>query len=133
MDDAQGGAAPRSAGTSICLRRPYCPGSSRGAQPCAAFAELTAAQCHTALKGRARVELDDFDCLEAAKISEGFTEKGLRLEATPVDASGYLPRNDVTGLALMIEDNDLAKAVCERAIAGSGRDEVEPLRATWNR
>ncbi|WP_315386469.1 hypothetical protein [uncultured Stenotrophomonas sp.] len=82
-----------------------------------ALSELPAAQCHAALKGQARVPVGRFDCLEAEKIVETFTERGLWIEMTSEDASGYLPRNELTGEVLIIEDNDLAQAVSVRAIA----------------
>lgn len=82
-----------------------------------ALSELTAAQCHAALKGQVRVELGRFECSDAAEIVERFKERGLWISMTPEDASGYLPRNELTGEVLIIEDNDLAQAVSDRAVA----------------
>jgi hypothetical protein len=70
-----------------------------------------------ALKGRVAVPLGLFDSKECRHLAQQCKKHGLIVEAEAVDQSGYMLFNEQTNVCLVIEDDLLAKQVCEEALA----------------
>ncbi|NUO77283.1 MAG: hypothetical protein HOQ32_14890 [Lysobacter sp.] len=81
------------------------------------FAEQTSAQAFAALKGQKRVPLGEYEYDEAKRVSAACKKRGLSVEMVGTDASALLPYHEGRKTGLIIEDDALAAAVCEAAIA----------------
>lgn len=79
------------------------------------FADLSSAQVYAELKGKQRVPLERCSAERASALVELLGIQGISLDLFPIP-SGYLPANRISGSALIIEDNDEARAVCAEAL-----------------
>ena len=68
------------------------------------------------LQGRNEYEIGDFKSSEVHEMASNCDEVGLVLRIEVYHSKTYLPVNEITSIALIIEDDDLAKAVAEHAI-----------------
>lgn len=80
------------------------------------YAARSAAEILSALRGCERVALGTHPAFEARGIADRCRSVGLAVEWVARDVSRYVPSNDVTGSWLIIEDNELARRVYDRAI-----------------
>ncbi len=80
------------------------------------YAARSAAEILSALGGCERVALGTHPAFEARGIADRCRGVGLAVDWVAKDVSRYVPSNDVTGSWLIIEDNELARRVYDRAI-----------------
>jgi len=80
------------------------------------FRAMNPSQAFAALRGKVEIPLGEFDSRESRLLSQKCKEHGLLLEAVTLDKSGYLPFNEKTNMALIIEDGAIANMVCQEAI-----------------
>ncbi len=81
------------------------------------FSAMPASEAFAALKGKSRVALGEFESMEGRLLAERCKLHGLTVESTVNDKSGHLPFNEKDNQCLLIEDNTLSEAVCQRAIS----------------
>ena len=81
-----------------------------------AFAKLPVSEVRSILKNRQIFDLGMFESREACGMAHSCRAQNLEVIERATDASSYLPFNEVTKQALIIEDNDLNRAVCDEAI-----------------
>jgi hypothetical protein len=89
--------------------------SVRAAIP--AYAAMRPSEAFAALKGKYRLALGDFEAREGRRIEQDCKRHGLVVETAASDATTYLPFNEKSRRALLIEDHELAQAVCRSALA----------------
>lgn len=80
------------------------------------FGAMPPSEAFAALKGRAEVSLGKFESKEGRRLVERCKQHGLNIEVVDQDESGYLPFNEKTNMALVIEDDALAEQVCQEAL-----------------
>lgn len=80
------------------------------------FGVMPPSEAFAALKGRAEVSLGKFESKEGRRLVESCQKHGLILDVVDHDESGYLPFNEKTNMALVIEDDALAEQVCQEAL-----------------
>lgn len=80
------------------------------------FAAMRPVETLSALKGKSRLPLGDFEAREGRHIEMACRRRGLTVESKPLDATRYLPFNEKSQQALLIEDHELATAVCSAAL-----------------
>jgi hypothetical protein len=68
------------------------------------------------LRGKPKLDLGSFEMREGRHISKLCHDHGLTIEENVQDKSGYLPVNELTNIALVIEDDTLFLAVIEEAL-----------------
>jgi hypothetical protein len=81
------------------------------------FGAMPPSDAFGALKGRQHVALGSFEGREARRIAEACRLHGLEVEVTSESRSSYLPFNENTKSALLIEDPALSEEVCREAIS----------------
>lgn len=91
-----------------------------------AYAQKTATEVWTDLKGRARLPLGTLELREARELADRCLRLGLTIEIVARDASSRLPYHESRKLALVIEDAELSESVCRTAIEHGVRiDRIE--------
>lgn len=78
---------------------------------------LSASDACKKLSGKTRVKLGRKWETEARELDRRGRELGLTIEIEARRTTSYLPVNELTKAALVIEDDELARRVCEEAIA----------------
>ena len=78
---------------------------------------LSAVDAQKRLAKKTRVALGRKWEIEAHQLERRGRELGLRVELEARRTTSYLPVNELTKSALVIEDDDLARRVCEEAIS----------------
>ena len=82
------------------------------------FASMSAQAAIQSLFGLTAVELGTFEGREARRIVRALKSEGLTVQETGATEFGYLPFNELTKSALLIdEDTELASAVVQQALA----------------
>lgn len=81
-----------------------------------AYNNRSAAEVLGELRGKPKLELGTFEIREGRHISKLCHHHGLTIEENVQDQSGYLPINELTNIALVIEDDPLLVAVSEEAL-----------------
>lgn len=72
-------------------------------------------QVSAQLRGREDLPLGRFESSEARTLAASCRAAGLNVLEEVIDVSGYVPTNEMTSRALLIEDNEMAKQVCDAA------------------
>lgn len=80
------------------------------------FTALPAQQAVLQLRGRWRIDLGEMESREARRLIERLRDCGLCVEEQALDRSGYLPFNEVSKMALLIEDEVESRAVAAEAL-----------------
>lgn len=80
------------------------------------FTALPAQQVVLQLRGRRRIDLGEMESREARRLIERLWDCGLRVEEQALDRSGYLPFNEISKLAVLIEDEVEGRAVAAEAL-----------------
>lgn len=80
------------------------------------FAALSAQQAVLQLRGRWRIDLGEMEFREARRLIERLRDCRLRVEEQTLDRSGYLPFNEVSKMALLIENEVESRAVAAEAL-----------------
>ncbi|MDC6171019.1 hypothetical protein [Paucibacter sp. XJ19-41] len=80
------------------------------------YGELPATEVLTKLRTHTSLDLGEFEPVEGRRISDAFRKQGLTVEAFTEDRSGYLPINELTNVALIIEDDEISRQVCAEAL-----------------
>lgn len=80
------------------------------------FTALPAQQAVLQLRGRWRIDLGEMESREARRLIKRLRDCGLRVEEQTLDRSGYLPFNEVSKMALLIEDEAESRAVAAEAL-----------------
>ncbi len=80
------------------------------------FAARSAQQAVLQLRGRWRIDLGEMEFREARRLIERLRDCRLRVEEQTLDRSGYLPFNEVSKMALLIENEVESRAVAAEAL-----------------
>ncbi|WP_398491644.1 hypothetical protein [Variovorax sp.] len=80
------------------------------------FAALSAQQAVLQLRGRWRIDLGEMEFREARRLIERLRDCRLRVEKQTLDRGGYLPFNEVSKMALLIENEVESRAVAAEAL-----------------
>lgn len=80
------------------------------------FAALSARQAVLQLRGRWRIDLGEMEFREARRLIERLRDCRLRVEEQTLDRGGYLPFNEVSKMALLIENEVESRAVAAEAL-----------------
>lgn len=83
----------------------------------ASFSAMRPSEALAALKGKRSLTLGPFDSKDGRLLADACVRSGLTVKSAAIDASGYLPFNDQSQQCLIIEDDDLAELVAQKAIA----------------
>jgi hypothetical protein len=81
-----------------------------------AYQNTPASEIKSLLKDKQEIDLGIMPSIEARRMISKAKELTLEIIATDVSVTEYLPINPRTSMALIIEDNDLAKRVVEKMI-----------------
>lgn len=80
-----------------------------------AYAALPASEALASLRGKPSIDLGEFESREARSLARDCRDLGLVVEEEVIDHSGYSLFNERTKIRLRIEDDALARQVCEEA------------------
>ncbi len=80
------------------------------------FKSLPLHQVIAQLRGSTAYKLGRFESREARRIAENCSKEGLNVMQVVDDAARFLPTNEITNRALLIEDDELAKRVYDLAL-----------------
>jgi hypothetical protein len=80
------------------------------------YSDIPLSELKASLQGRNDHEIGDFESSEVHEMASNCDKAGLVLRIDAYQHRTYLPVNEITSIALIIEDDDLAKAVAEHAI-----------------
>jgi hypothetical protein len=80
------------------------------------YGELSATEAFTKLRGKASLDLGEFESREGRHIAASCRRQGLVVTEIVEDRSGYLPINELTNIVLVIEDNVLSQQVSDEAL-----------------
>ncbi|MDQ0038077.1 hypothetical protein J2W30_005864 [Variovorax boronicumulans] len=86
----------------------------RGAVP--SFSTMSAQQAVQQLRESRRVDLGELDTRAARKLVKDLKDRGLRVEERSVDLTGYMPFNEISKRALVIEGEAMAKEVAAEGL-----------------
>ena len=82
----------------------------------APYTALPVHEVVTQLRGQESLLLGRFEPKEARLVAAACRREDLNLVESIVDAPEFLPMNELTGVALIIEDDLLAEHVCTEAL-----------------
>ncbi len=82
-----------------------------------AYRALSAREAHTRFASKPRVTVGRKSAIEAHQLAHRAKALGLTVELEGHCTTSHLPVNELTNVALIIEDDDEAERVCKEAIA----------------
>jgi hypothetical protein len=82
-----------------------------------AYAALPASEALASLRGHSSIDLGEFESREARSLARDCRDIDLVVQEQVIDHSGYSLFNEKNKVCLLIQDDALAKQVCEEALS----------------